>query len=122
VIGSGLVAGYLFALHDLGLSVTNARTVAVTILIACGLYLVMALEAEGSRRRSTLVAAMCAALAGLYAAALVIPATRRFFDLTLPDARMIATALVASSLAIAALALCGFSVRVAHTSANEPLS
>ena len=41
----------------------DSRTVAVTILVACGLYLVMALEAEGSRRRSTLVAAMCAVLA-----------------------------------------------------------
>jgi P-type E1-E2 ATPase len=118
VIGSSLVAGYLFALHDLGLSVTNARTVAVTILIACGLYLVMALETEGSRRRSTLVAAMCAALAGLYVAALLIPATRRFFQLTVPDAGMIATALVASSVAIVALILCGFSVRVARAPAN----
>ncbi len=51
----GCVAGYLFALHDLDLAVADARTVAVTILVACGLYLVMALEAEGSRRRSTLV-------------------------------------------------------------------
>jgi cation-transporting ATPase E len=118
VVGSGLVAGYLFALHDLGLSVTNARTVAVTILIACGLYLVMALETEGSRRRSTLVAAMCAALAGIYVAALLIPATRRFFELTVPDAGMIATALVASSVAIVALSLCGFSVRVARESAS----
>jgi Kef-type K+ transport system membrane component KefB len=115
------VAGYLFALHDLGLSVTNARTVAVTILVACGLYLVIALEAEGSRRRSTLVAAMCAALGGLYVAVLVIPATRRFFELTVPDAGMIVTAVVASSVAIAALALCGFSVRVARPAANgEP--
>jgi cation-transporting P-type ATPase E len=121
VLGSGLVAGYLFALHDLGLSVTNARTVAVTILVACGLYLVIALEAEGSRRRSTLVAAMCAALGGLYVAVLVIPATRRFFELTVPDAGMIVTAVVASSVAIAALALCGFSVRVARPAANgEP--
>jgi magnesium-transporting ATPase (P-type) len=115
VVGTGLVAGYLFALHDLDLSVTNARTVAVTILVACGLYLVMALEAVGSRRRSTLVAAMCAALAGIYVAALAIAATRRFFELTLPDVAMIATAVCASAVSIAGLALCGFSLTTARS-------
>ncbi len=49
VLGCGVVAGYLFALHDLDLSLAQARTVAVTTLIAGGLYLVIALEAEGSR-------------------------------------------------------------------------
>jgi hypothetical protein len=112
------VAGYQFALHDLDLSVADARTVAVTILVACGLYLVMALEAEGSRRRSALVAGMCAALATLYVAALQVPGTRRFFELTAPDAGMIATAVLASALAIGALALCGFSLRVARSAAN----
>jgi len=120
VIGAGLVSGYLFALHDLDLSVADARTVAVTILVTCGLYLVMSLEAEGSRRRSTLVAGMCAALAGLYAAALVITPTRRFFELTAPDVGMIATALLASAVAIAALALCGFSPRLTPPVADRP--
>jgi len=116
VVGTGLVAGYLFALHDLNLSLTNARTVAVTILVVCGLYLVIALEAVGSRRRSTLVAAMCAVLAGVYVAALLTPATRHFFALTTPDIPMIATAVGACAVAIAGLALCGFSVRVAQAS------
>jgi magnesium-transporting ATPase (P-type) len=111
VLGTGLIAGYLFALHDLNLSVPDARTVALTTLIASGLYLVMALEAGGSRRRSTLVATMCAVMAGLYVAALVIPATRSFFALTLPDAGMILTSLLASAVSIGALALCGFTVR-----------
>jgi cation-transporting P-type ATPase E len=111
VLGAGLVAGYLFALHDLDLSVPDARTVAVTILVACGLYLVMALEAEGSRRRSTLVAGMRAVLAGVYVATLLLPATRRFFELTVPDVGMIVTAVLASAVAIAALALCGYSLR-----------
>ena len=74
--GTGLIAGYLFARHDLDLSVADSRTVALTTLIASGLYLVMALEAGGSRRRSTLVAGMCAVMAALYIAALLIPATR----------------------------------------------
>ncbi len=108
LLGSGLVGGYLFALHDLDVSVADARTVAVTVLVACGLYMVMALEAEGSRRRSTLVAGMCAVLAGLYVLALLIPFVRKFFDLTLPDAGMILTALAASAITIAALWLSGY--------------
>jgi cation-transporting P-type ATPase E len=113
VVGTGLVAGYLFALHDLNLSVADSRTVAVTILVACGLYLVMALEAEGSRRRSALVAGMCAVLAGVYLAALLLPGTRRFFELNALDVGMVVDAVFASAIAIGALALCGFSVRVA---------
>ncbi|HUA02309.1 MAG TPA: HAD-IC family P-type ATPase, partial [Solirubrobacteraceae bacterium] len=79
LVGTGLVAGYLFSVHDLTLSTADARTVALTTLIANGLYLVMALEAGGSRRRSTLVAGMCAVMGGLYVAALLIPAARSFF-------------------------------------------
>ncbi len=120
VLGAGVVSGYLFALHDLDLSVADARTVAVTILIACGLYLVLALETEGSWRRSTLIASMCAALAGIYVAALLIPDTRRFFELTRLDTGMIATSVVASALTIAALYLAGFSVRIAHSTTTEP--
>ena len=113
LVGAGLVGGYLFALHDLDLSVVDSRTVAVTILVACGLYLVMALEAQGSRRRSTLVAGMCVVLAGVYIATLLLPATRRFFELSTLDPGMIVTAVFASAIAIAALALCGFSIRTA---------
>lgn len=118
VLGTGLVSGYLFARHDLGESVADARTVALTTLIVSGLYLVMALEAGGSRRRSSLVAGMCASMGGLYVAALLIPATRRFFALTGLDAGMVATALLASAVSIGALALCGFSLR-AGTAASE---
>jgi magnesium-transporting ATPase (P-type) len=109
--GTGVIAGYLFALHDLDLSVADSRTVALTTLIACGLFLVMALEAGGSRRRSTLVAGMCAVMGGLYVAALVIPTTRVFFALTVPRPGMLATALIASAASIAALWIAGFSLR-----------
>ena len=120
VLGVGVVAGYVFALHDLNLRLVAARTVAVTTLVVGGLYLVMALEAEGSRRRSTLVAGMCAALAGLYVLALAVPATRQFFALTVPSLGMIATILVASAVAIVGLGLCGFSVRVGPAAAERP--
>jgi cation-transporting P-type ATPase E len=112
LVATGLVAGYLFARHDLDLSVADARTVALTTLIANGLYLVMALEAGGSRRRSTLVAVMCAVMAGLYVSALLISVTRSFFALTVPGPEMIITALAASAVSIGALALSGYSLRV----------
>ena len=111
--GPASFSGYLFALHDLDLSLADARMVALTTLIASGLAFVMALEAGGSLRRSTLVAAMCAVMAGLYVWALLLPAIRQFFGLTTPDFGMVATALAASSLSIGALVLCGFSVRPA---------
>jgi P-type E1-E2 ATPase len=112
VVGTGVVAGYLFALHDLDLTVADARTVALTTLVTSGLYLVMALEAGGSRRRSALVAGMCAVMGALYVLALVFPATRSFFALTRPDPGMLATALLASAVSVSALALCGFSLWV----------
>ncbi len=112
LLGVGVLAGYLFALHDLDLSVGAARTVAVTVLIAGGLYLVLALEAEGSRRRSTLVAAMCAVLAGVYVVVLLVPYIRDFFALAPIEGPMLATALVAAALTIVALTLAGFTVRI----------
>jgi magnesium-transporting ATPase (P-type) len=111
VVGVGVVSGYLFALHDENLSVPDARTIAVTILVACGLYLVMALEAESSVKRSTLVGAMCAVLAGVYAVALALPSTRSFFALRAPDVGMVATAVIASLVSIGGLVLCGLTVR-----------
>ncbi|HXD53941.1 MAG TPA: HAD-IC family P-type ATPase [Solirubrobacteraceae bacterium] len=111
LVGTGLVAGFLFARHDLDLSVADSRTVAVSTLIACGLYLVMALEAEGSRQRSTLVAGMCLVLGGVYVACLAIEPARTFFALTPPEPGMLATSLLAAAVAIAALALAGYTVR-----------
>ncbi|MGP0047352.1 MAG: HAD-IC family P-type ATPase [Solirubrobacteraceae bacterium] len=113
ILAAGLVAAYLFARHDLDLSIPAARTVALTSLIAGGLYLVMALEAGGSRRRSTLVAGMCVAMAGLYATVLSIPAARVFFAVSSPSPGMLVAALIAGAMSIGALALAGFSTRTA---------
>lgn len=121
LVGTGVVASYLFALHNLDLTVAEARTVAVTTLIACGLYLVLALEAEGTARRSTLVASMCAVLAGVYVAAVLVPSARHFFALSVPDTGMILTSVVASVAMIGALALCGFTVRTPlHDTGQRP--
>ena len=119
MIGTGVVAGYLFALHDLDLSVADSRTVALTTLVVCGLYLVLALEAGGSRKRSALVGGMCAVMGGLYVVALLLPATRSFFELTVPSPGMVATAILAGSASIGALALCGYSLRAGPAPATE---
>jgi cation-transporting P-type ATPase E len=110
IAGAGLVAGYLFALHDLDYSIARSRTIAATILVCAGLYLVLALETAGSRRRSAFVGTMCAGLAGLYVTVLLLPATRHFFKLTSPTAGMILTALIAALLAIGALWLAGYTL------------
>ncbi|HWY90607.1 MAG TPA: hypothetical protein VNY31_08040 [Solirubrobacteraceae bacterium] len=81
---------------------------ATAVLVTVGLYLVVALEAAGSRRRSTLVSGMCLSLAGLFVAAFGLPAVRRSFALSVPTPGMIATALIASLLAIGALALASY--------------
>ncbi|MGA9858133.1 MAG: HAD-IC family P-type ATPase, partial [Solirubrobacteraceae bacterium] len=103
MVGTGVVAGYLFALHDLDLSVGDSRTVALTTLVICGLYLVLALEAGGSRKRSALVGGMCAVMGGLYVLTLVLPLTRTFFELTVPSPGMVAVSLLAGSASIGAL-------------------
>ena len=118
VIGTGVVAGYLFAIHDLDMSIPQARTVALTTLIACGLYLVMALESGGGPRRSALVAGMCAAMAALYVLAFLIPFAANFYVLATPTLGIILTSVLASAVSICALALCGFTLRVGHRAAK----
>ena len=108
IVGTGTVAGYLFALHDLDYSVIQARTIATTVLIAVGLYLVLALESSGSLRRSGIVGAMCLALAGSYVAVLLVPGLRGFFQLAAPGGGMLATAILAAGVSIGALVLAGF--------------
>lgn len=112
VLGTGLVAAYLFARHDLDMTIPQARTVGLTTLVAGALYLVMALEAGSSLRRSTLVGVMCLAMLGFYVAAFVIPGTRTFFALTPLDGGMVLTAVAAAGLAIGALWLCGFTLGI----------
>ncbi|MGH2856990.1 MAG: hypothetical protein ACRDMJ_05840 [Solirubrobacteraceae bacterium] len=72
----------------------------------------MALEAGGSRTRSTLVAGMCAAMTAIYGLALAIPTARSFFALAVPAPAIIATGMLAAAVAIGALWLCGFSLHV----------
>jgi magnesium-transporting ATPase (P-type) len=103
--GVGVVASYLFALHDLDLPVREARTVATSVLVLVGLYLVLLLEHSGRRLRRNLISLMCVALAGVYVLALALPVTRRFFELATPTPAIVLTALVGAALSMGCLYL-----------------
>ncbi len=105
--GVGVVASYLFAVHDLDYDVYEARTVATTVLVVVGLYLVIALEIEGSVLRRRLIEGMCLVLGAAYVVALLLPATRDFFDLAPPTAGMLVTAAVGGLVSMVALLLTG---------------
>ncbi len=102
--GLGVTAGYLFSLNVLSVPLVEARTVATTVLVAVGLYLVLALEATG-RRRTAAVGVLCAAMAALYGVVLALPWARDFFALAVPGPAALATALVGAAIAVGGLAL-----------------
>jgi cation-transporting P-type ATPase E len=76
--GLGVLSSYFFALNVLDLDVRAARTVATTTLVLVGLYLILALEAEG-RRRSSAVGLLVGLLLAGYAAVLLVAFARDFF-------------------------------------------
>jgi cation-transporting ATPase E len=104
--GIGVVASYQFSLNALDLPLLEARTVATSVLVLVGLYLIIALEGTAGRR-GRVVALMCAALAALYALALALPFVRDFFELAAPSLEIVATSLVGASIAVAGLELMG---------------
>jgi hypothetical protein len=95
-----VIAGFLIAQHALELSLVEARTVATTVLVAAGLYVIVVLESAGWRRVAA-VGGLCAALGAGYLLVLAVPAGREFFALA-PLSQAIAIA----SFAGAAAAIC----------------
>jgi drug/metabolite transporter (DMT)-like permease len=87
---------------DLGLE--ESRTVATTVLIVVGLYLIVVLEAT-SGRRSAWVGGLCAALLAAYAVVLAFPFTRDFFELVAPGPAAIVAIALGTVLAVAFLVL-----------------
>jgi magnesium-transporting ATPase (P-type) len=106
--GLGVLSSYFFALNVLDLGVREARTVATTTLVLVGLYLILALEAEG-RRRSSAVALLVATLLAGYVAVLLAPFAREFFLLA-PLSLAVALPAVAGA-ALAALGLAALDPR-----------
>jgi P-type E1-E2 ATPase len=100
--GLGVLSSYLFSFSVLDLGLVEARTVAVSVLILVGLYLILVLEAAG-RRRSAAVTTLCLALLGAYGVALALPFTREFFELALPGVTGWLTVLGGAGLAVLGL-------------------
>jgi cation-transporting ATPase E len=88
-IGIGITVGYLLARYGFDLDLRLSRTVATGVVVACGLAVVMRLEGQGGRRRVA-VGGLCAAMALLFALALVVPFLRDFYELSRPTGEAVA--------------------------------
>ena len=102
--GLGVVTSYLFALEVLDLPLESARTVAVTVVVLVGLYLLLALEASGTTR-SAAVSVLCLVLLASYALVLLVPFARDFFALAAPTLSILLPAFAGAALAIGGLAM-----------------
>ena len=102
--GLGVVAAYLFALNVVGLDVEEARTAAVSTLVAVGLYFVLALEAA-TRARAMAVGLLCLVLLALYVVVLAVEPLREFFALVVPGVWAWGATLGGAGLTVGALVL-----------------
>jgi len=100
--GLGVLASFIFARNVGRLPLDEARTIATTVLVLVGLYLILALEAT-SRRRATAVASLIALMIGIYALVLAMPGVREFFALTVLGPGGVLIALAGATLAVAGL-------------------
>jgi P-type E1-E2 ATPase len=101
-VGLGVLASFVFSRNVGRLPITEARTIATTVLVLVGLYLILALEAT-TQPRAAAVGALTAAMLALYLVVLVLPAGRDFFALDVPGPGGWFIALAGSALAIGGL-------------------
>jgi magnesium-transporting ATPase (P-type) len=100
--GLGVVSSYLFALNVLDRPLVEARTVAATVLVGVGLYLIFALEAT-TRRRAAAVGALSLLLAFAYAFTIAVPSLREFFSLAVLGVPAGLTVVAGAGLAVVGL-------------------
>ena len=100
--GLGVLASFVFARNVGRLPLVEARTIATTVLVLVGLYLILALEAT-SRRRATAVGTLVAVMIAIYALVLATPSTRDFFALGVLGPGGIFIALAGAALAVTGL-------------------
>jgi cation-transporting P-type ATPase E len=100
--GLGVLASFVFARNVARLPLTEARTIATSVLVLVGLYLVLALEAA-SRRRAAGVGTLVASMLVLYALVLAAPFARHFFALDIPGVGGAVVVLLGAALAIVGL-------------------
>jgi cation-transporting P-type ATPase E len=102
-IGIGIGGGFLLARYGFDLGLGVSRTVATGIVVVCGLAVVMQLEGEGGGRRRIAVGGLCAAMALLFALALVVPFLRDFYELSKPSGEAVAAWAVGAAVGIAGM-------------------
>ncbi len=100
--GLGVLASFIFARNVGRLPLPEARTIATTVLVLVGLYLILALEAT-SRRRATAIGTLVAVMIAAYALVLATPGVREFFALTVPGPGGVVIALAGAGLAVVGL-------------------
>jgi magnesium-transporting ATPase (P-type) len=103
-VGLGVLSSYSATLEVLDRSVEESRTVATTVLVIVGLYLILALEAS-TPKRGAWVSILCLVLGGIYVVALIFPFSRDFYALDVPSPLAFLAAAGGSILAIGGLAL-----------------
>ena len=84
----GVTASYLAALKLYDLPLTQARTVATTVMLLVMLYLILLIEAS-SLFRGAAVLVMCMTLFAVYVGILLLPFGRSFFALAGPDTTIV---------------------------------
>jgi cation-transporting P-type ATPase E len=100
--GLGVVASFVFARNVGRIPLDEARTIATTVLVLVGLYLILALEAT-SRKRAAAVGTLVLAMLVAYALVFVAPGLRSFFALTVPGVGSVLIALAGAALAVTGL-------------------
>jgi cation-transporting P-type ATPase E len=100
--GLGVLASYVFARNVARVPLTEARTIATSVLVLVGLYLILALEAT-SRRRAAAVGVLTGVMLSLYVIVLAFPVSRHFFALDTPGAGGALVVLAGAALAVTGL-------------------
>jgi P-type E1-E2 ATPase len=100
--GLGVLASFVFARNVGRLPLIEARTIATTVLVLVGLYLILVLEAT-SQRRAAAIGALTGAMLVLYAVVIAAPGTRNFFALSIPGPGGVFLALAGAAIAVTGL-------------------
>ncbi len=104
VASAAMLFAYLAAVHSIGLSGAESRTVGVVTFLGIGLYLLVRLE-TGRREHGTLAVALSFVLVAFVAFAVMLPWSRDLLDLAEPTGAVIALSATGAGLGIALAAM-----------------
>jgi cation-transporting P-type ATPase E len=100
--GLGVLASFVFARNVARLPLSESRTIATSVIVIVGLYLVLALEGT-NRRRTAAVGTLAGAMLALYSLVLIAPPARHFFALNVPGIGGISVIFMGAALAVVGL-------------------